>query len=104
MHIHRAVVQHVNSVYIIEGRYSFLNKLNIAFHANSFAPLLCVCTWCLNRVNRRLKKIGEEETGYHKPFSVNFKDAVDCKTKFLDPSANRIDHSTRLFILCLTEL
>ena len=37
---------------------------------------------CLNRVSRRLKRIGEEETGCHKPYSFNLKDAADCKMRF----------------------
>ena len=81
MHLHRVVVDHANSVYIIKGQYSSLNKLNMVFHTNSFAPLRCGCPRWLDIVSRRLKKIAEEESGYHKPFSFDLKDIVDCKMK-----------------------
>jgi len=62
MHIHR-VVHHVNGVHIIEGQCLFLNNLNMIFHANSFAPVLCYYPQRPNRVSSRSKRIGEEETG-----------------------------------------
>jgi len=33
----------------------------------------------LNRVSRRLMRIGEEETGYHKSFSIVLKEVVSAK-------------------------
>jgi len=81
IHIHRVVVHHANSVYIIEGRCLFLNKLNMVFHANSFALLLCVCPRRLNRVSSRTKRIGKEETEYHKSFSFDLKDIIDYQMK-----------------------
>ena len=39
MHMHRIIVHHANSVYLIECWCPFLNKLNMDFHAKSFAPL-----------------------------------------------------------------
>jgi len=38
-----------------------------------------ICSRRLNRVSRRLKRIGEEETGYYKPFSFDLKEAVIAK-------------------------
>jgi len=67
MHIHRVVVHHANSACIIEDWCSFLNKLNMIFHTNSFAHLLCDYPRCLNRVSSRSKRIGKEETRYRKP-------------------------------------
>jgi len=54
----------------------------MVFHTNLFAPLLCVFPQPLNRASRRLKRIGEEEIGYHKPYYFDLKDAVDWKTRF----------------------
>jgi len=73
MHLHRIVIDQAKSVYLIECQCPFLNKFNTAFHTNLFAALQCVCPQCLNRVSRRLKRIGEEETRYHKPFFFQFK-------------------------------
>jgi len=38
-----------------------------------------ICPRCLNIVNRHLKRIGEEEDGYHKPFSFDLKDVAIAK-------------------------
>jgi len=76
----------------------------MVFHVNSFASHLWDCPWHLNSMSSRLKRISEDETGFHKPFSLNLKDTVDCKMKFLDLSASCVDHSTCVCILCLTEL
>jgi len=65
MHIHRVIIHHMNSVYIIEGQCSFFNKLNMIFQANSIAPLLCVCPLYINTVSGHLKRIGKEKTRYH---------------------------------------
>ena len=103
MYIRRIVVHHASSVYLIEFRCSFLNKLNMFCHANSFTRLLCVCPRCLNRVSRRLKMIGEEEIGYHKPFLLNLKDIIDCKMKPFRILLCRSQYVCA-YILCLTKL
>ena len=41
----------------------------------------------LNRVSGRLKRIGEEKTGYHKPFSFDLKEVVYAKWNLWKPTA-----------------
>jgi len=43
-----------------------------------------ICPRCQNRVSRRLKRIGEEETGYHKPFSFDLKEVAYAKWNILE--------------------
>jgi len=100
VHAHRVVAYYVNRVHIIEGSCSFLNKLNMAFHANSFAHLLCDFPRHLNRVSSHLKRIGEEKTRYRKPLFW-FQLIV---IKITDFNAICADYVMCVHILGMTEL
>ena len=63
---------------------------------------VAICPRRLNRVSRRLKRIGEEETGYYKPFSCDLKDVVIAKWNLLE--TYRVDHSLWAYILGMTKL
>jgi len=72
-------------------------------YANSIALFDAICPRRLNKMSRRLKRIGKEEVRYHKPF-FDLKDTVDCKNEIYGSSANRVDHSMCVCILCSTKL
>ena len=55
----------------------FLFKISLIwFSTPTHLPLFnAIC----RKVSRRLRRIGEEETGYHKPFSFDLKEVVSAK-------------------------
>jgi len=57
----------------------FQNKLNMISMPTQLPLFNAICHGGLNTVSRHLKRIGKEETGYHKPFSFNLKEVVSAK-------------------------
>jgi len=51
----------------------------MVIHPTHLPLFSAICSRRLNRVSRRSKRIGEEETEYRKPFSFNLKEAVPAK-------------------------
>jgi len=84
IHMHRISACRVKWVRIIENLCSFFKTNSIWFSTPTHLSLFdAICPRRLNRVSRRLKRIGEEETGYHKPFYFDFKKVVSAKWNLL---------------------